>query len=497
MTRQAQGALLPLQSGRGNEGLGLGAQIYKTCLGAIVEGRLAAGARLPSARQLAADWHVSRNTVDEALGRLQSEGFLVRRVGGGTFVAADVPVPNAKAVPARVRGPAQIGRRALANVSAWGRSASRAHAPYSAPRPEAFVGGLPALDLFPLELWRRLLARRMRASGRALLGYFPTMGHGPLREATARYLATARGIACAPGQVMIVNSTMQALDLVARVLLEPGDMAWVEDPGYPNLRAALGMAGARCVPVRVDDDGLDVAHGARIAPRAALACVSPSCQYPTGATLSLERRVALLHWAERAGAWIVEDDYQCEFTYEGRPIAPIASLDRGERVIYLGTYTNAVFPSLRIAYAVLPNALVRAFEAVRGQLDDHTHGLLQAVMADFADGGHFNAHLRKMRTIYQERRNALVSACAREFYGGVRLGPAVTGMNAALHLPQRMPDHVVAARARAAGVDAFPLSRYAAGVPTCNGLLLGYTALPERRIAIGIARLARVIRSEG
>ncbi len=493
MALHSRAALLPLNLAAGSEGLGLSAQIYKTLCTGIVEGRLAPAMRLPSARQLAADWKVSRNTVDDAIQRMQSEGFVVRRVGSGTFVAANFPGLGAQRPQAPRRQPSEAGRSALMAVSASGLTASRAYAPGSTPRPEAFVAGLPALDLFPLDLWRRLVARRMRTSGESLLGYFPAMGHAPLRDATARHLAATRGIDCVPEQVMIVNSSMQAVDLAARVLLEPGDAAWVEDPCYPNLRAALAMAGATIVAVPVDDHGIDVRAGKRAAPSAALVHVSPSCQYPTGVTLSIERRMALLRWAEKAGSWILEDDYQSEFTYQGRPLAPLYSLDRGERVLYLGTFTNAVFPSLRLAYVVLPRSLVPVFQAVRGQLDDHTHGLAQAVMADFADGGHFNAHLRKMRSVYLSRRNALVDACARELPSAARLGPAVAGMNAALHLAPRLADTAVAATAQASGLRALPLSRYAESGRGVNGLLLGYTALSERRIAAGIARLAQVI----
>ena len=475
------------------EGLGVRAQIYKTCLAAILDGRLGAGARLPSARGLAADWRVSRNTVDDAIAQLQAAGFVERRVGDGTYVAMDVPGRAARKGEVRVRPPTALSRKALNSASAWGRTTSTTHVPRSAPRAEAFIAGLPALDRFPFELWRRLTARRMRASGRSLLGYFPSLGHAPLREATARHLATTRGVSCSADQVMILNSTMQAADLVARVLLERTDTAWVEDPCFPNLRATLSISGARIVPVTVADQGLDVTRGASVAPDAALVYVTPSFQYPTGVTMSLERRLELLRWADRSGAWIVEDDYQSEFTYEGRPIASLWSLEGGERVIHVGTFTNSVFPSLRLAYVVLPRSLIALFQAVRRQLDDHTHGLLQAVMADFADGGHFHAHLRRMRALYQARRDALVAACARDLDPRVRLGPASGGMNAALDLPPELPDAAVAALADAAGVRALPLSRY--GSPSCsrNGLLLGYTALTERRIASGVARLAGVI----
>lgn len=483
--------MVPLLTGPGAEGLGLRDQIYKTCLAAIIDGRLAEGARLPSARQLAEDWRISRNTVDDAIAQLQVEGLLVRRVGDGTFVAAQVRIaPRARA---KLRLPSALGRKALAGISAWGRHATSSYSPTSVPRAEPFLAGMPALDAFPLALWRRLAAHRWRVGGGGLLGYFPSLGHGPLREATARHLATTRGVDCEPGQIMILNSSMQAVDLVARVLLERSDSVWIEDPCFPNLCAVLAMSGVRIVPVPVDAHGLDVNEGTRIAPSAALAYVTPSCQYPTGVTLSLERRLALLRHAEASGAWIIEDDYQSEFTYAGRPLASIYSLDRSERTLYIGTFTNSVFPSLRLAYVVLPRLLVPVFEAARRQLDDHTHGYMQTVLADFMDGGHFNAHLRKMRSLYQGRRDALVAACARSMPDAIVVGPATSGMNIALHFPARLGDQNVAARAGASGLRVQPLSRYASGSHPRNGLLLGYTALTERRIAAGAARLAQVI----
>jgi len=483
--------MVPLLTGPGAEGLSLRDQIYKTCLAAIVDGRLAEGARLASARQLAADWRISRTTVDDAIAQLQAEGFLIRRIGSGTFVATQArmtPRPQVK-----LRQPSTLGRKALAGVSEWGRHTTSSYTPSSVPRAEPFLAGMPALEAFPLALWRRIAARRWRASGGGLLGYFPSLGHGPLREATARHLAATRGVACEPAQIMILNSSMQAVDLVARVLLERTDSVWIENPCFPNLRSALALSGVRIVPVPVDACGLNVEDGARRAPSAALVYVTPSCQYPTGVTLSLERRLALLRHAEANGAWILEDDYQSEFTYSGRPLASIHSLDRSERTLYIGTYTNSVFPSLRLAYVVLPRLLVPVFEAVRRQLDDHTHGLMQAVLADFMDGGHFHAHLRKMRSLYHGRRDALLAACARSLPDAAALGPATSGMNVALHLPSRLADRAVAARAAAAGLRVQPLSRYATGSQPRNGLLLGYTALTERRIAAGIGRLAKLI----
>jgi GntR family transcriptional regulator/MocR family aminotransferase len=493
MPKRPRGTLLPLLADSG--AASLRAQIYTSCVQAMLDGRLRPGARLPSARQLARDWNVSRNTVDDAIAQLQAEGFVVRRVGAGTFVAAHLPATAPRGAPVRLRRPNARGREAIAAASQWSRATAGEHSPRSVPRPRPFVAGLPALDEFPFELWRRLAARRMRTSGRDLLGYLPALGHVPLREAIARHLATARGLACAPAQVMILNSAMQAVDLVARVLLERSDRVWIEDPCYPNLRAALALSGARVTPVRVDANGLDVAQGIASASDAALVHVVPSFQYPLGSTLSLERRLALLRWAQRSGAWLIEDDYQSEFTYEGRPLAPLFQLDGGDRVLYVGSFTNAVFPSLRLAYVVLPQPLVPLFEAARRQLDDHTHGFQQAVLADFLDGGHFGAHLRRMRALYQARRDALVASCARDLPDWAALGPTHAGMNAALHLPAAFADAGLSAQLLTAGVVAPPLSRYASRAGCCNGLLLGYSALGERRIATGVATLAGVLRT--
>jgi GntR family transcriptional regulator/MocR family aminotransferase len=286
---------------------------------------------------------------------------------------------------------------------------------------------------------------------------------------------------------------MQAIELVVRVLLERGDAALIEDPGYPNLRAVIGTAGVRPVPVPLDESGMDVARGVERCARPALIVVTPACQYPTGVPMTLARRLEVLRVAEACGAWIVEDDHQSEFVHRGRAIAPLARLD-GTRTILVGTFSHVVFPSLRLAWCVLPAALVDVFEAVRRQLDDHTHAPLQGVLADFIDGGHFAAHLRRMRALYAERRDAFERACTRALPPFARLGRLDAGMTAALHLPTRISDRAIATRALAQGLVAVPLARYALEA-RINGLLLGYAALDERRIAGGVTALARVLRA--
>ena len=484
------GSLL-LATGPDRADASLRALIHRSVLGAIVDGRLPAGARLPSARHLARDWRVSRNTVDDAMAALQAEGLVERRIGAGTFVAPGATVRGPRAAP-RLRRPAPFAQEALAQLSRWGAAVAVTHSAEASPRPKAFAAGLADISCFPHELWRRLVARRLRTSAHSLAGYLPSPGLPALQEAVARHLALARGLVCEPAQIFVVNSAMQAADLIARVLLGRGDRAWIEDPSFPNLRAALALSGARLVPVPVDEHGVDVAAGIASAPDAALAYVTAACQFPLGVALSHERRRALLDWATRANAWIVEDDYQSEFIHDGRASAPLASLDRSGRVLHIGSFSNAVFPSLRLAFVVLPAALVDVFAAVRAQLDDHTHGLSQAVLADFIDGGYFASHLRRMRDVYRSRRDALAEACGH-LPEGVTLGAARGGMHVPLLAQRLRTDRALAARAVAAGVSTLPLSRYAIGRVRWRGLLLGYAGLDERAIAAGIARLAKVL----
>ena len=324
--------------------LGVRARIYRTCLDAIVAGTLLPGARLPSARALAADWKVARNTIDDALAQLQSEGWIERRVGDGTRVA---PSLRANRLPRVVppRAPSAFGRAAVAALSRFGRAVERRHVPASVPRPVAFLGGMADLREFPVDLWRRVAARRARLDGAAARGYPPALGDERLRAAVARHLAAVRGLTCTPHQIMICNSAMQAVELIGRVLLERGDAAWVEDPGHLNARAALAACGARLVAVPVDGAGLDVQAGVARCPRPALMLVTPASAHPTGATMSVARRVALLRAAEACGAWIVENDYQGEFAHSARASAPIARLDNGARTLCLGTFSHSMIPS--------------------------------------------------------------------------------------------------------------------------------------------------------
>jgi GntR family transcriptional regulator/MocR family aminotransferase len=339
----------------------------------------------------------------------------------------------------------------------------------------------------------RLAARRWRRPAAELLGYGDPAGYRPLRAAVAAHVGPARAVRCTPEQVIIVAGTQQGLDLVARVLLDEGDAAWVEEPGYVGAKAALIGAGARLVPVPVNSGGLDVAEGVRREPAARLTYVTPSHQYPLGVTMCLPRRLALLDWARQADAWVLEDDYDSEFRYSGRPLAALQGLDRDGRVIYLGTFSKALFPALRLGYLIVPPALAAPFTAARAVLDQCPPTHLQAVVADFLTEGHFARHVRRMRTLYAERQAALVTTARRALAGVLEVEPSATGINLPARLPVGVDDRVVSAAAALAGIEAPPLSAYYLGDCPRGGLLLGYGGSTPRQIREGVRRLAEVL----
>lgn len=479
--RQQQGPLLDdLQPA--DDGTPRYRQVYRHIRAAITERRLAAGERLPSTRTLASEAGIARKTVEEAYAQLEAEGYLVRRGGSGSFVA-DV----ARSMPAPHRNTIKLaGRRTL---SKRGRTiaASTACVEPTAVRP--FSAGLPALDAFPLELWQRLVARHARNLDARALVYADPAGLPALREAIAAYLGNARGVRCDASQVVIVSSSQQALDLIARLTIDPGDDVWIENPSYPGARAALLGSGARLVPVRVDDDGLDVEHGIELAPDARLAYVTPSHQYPLGTTLSLERRLALLAWARRADAWIIEDDYDSEFRYDGRPVPAIQGLDTAGRVIYVGTFTKVLYPSLRLAYLVLPSDLTQSFVNARAQIDGHAPPFLQGVVAELIAEGHFGAHVRRMRALYRGRRDVFVE-CAQKYVPALDFPMLHAGLRATGFFRDGRDDRKVSQNAARRGIDAPPLSRYYLGARTRSGLVLGYAGLPPEEIRRGLRELA-------
>jgi len=487
-------------------GLPLYRQLYDSLRRGILDGRLRPGARLPSTRELASVLSVSRNTVMNAFEQLLAEGYLEGHVGSGTFVTRSLPEDtlHARRGAAAVAARGPQGRRQAAATAATAPSAlsrrgeglARVQASsagaWGAARP--FRPGTPALDEFPFEVWGRLAARHWRQPPAELLGYGDPAGHLPLREAIATYLGTARAVRCEPAQVIVTAGAQQALDLAARLLIDPGDHVWIEDPGYLGARAALSGAGARLVPVPVDEEGLDVSAGAARAPRARLVYVSPSHQYPLGVTMSLARRLQLLEWAERAGAWVLEDDYDSEYRYAGRPLAAMQGLDRGGRVIYLGTFSKVLFPALRLGYVVVPEGLAAAFANARGVLSRFSPSVDQAVLAEFIEEGHFARHIRRTRSLYAARQAALVEAVRRELDGLLEVAPDEAGIHLVGWLKEGSDDRAASQAAARLGVDAQPLSAFTLEHKRRPGLLLGYAGYDERRLRDAARRLAAALK---
>jgi GntR family transcriptional regulator/MocR family aminotransferase len=358
--------------------------------------------------------------------------------------------------------------------------------------PGAFNVGQPPVDRFPLKVWHRLVARHSRRFDPSLLHYGAPMGLLRLREQVAAYLRTARAVRCEADQIMIVSGSQQALDLTARTLLDPGSAVWLEEPGYFGARKAFTMSGARLVPVRVDDEGLDVEAAVRRCPRARAAFVTPSHQFPLGVTMSAARRLRLLEWARRSGAWIVEDDYDSEYRFGNLPIPALQGLDEDSRVVYFGTFTKLLFPSLRLAYVVLPRDLVAPFEAVRRSMDLFTHTLHQAVLADFIEEGHFERHIRRTRLLCRERRTAIVESLVLHFGSQLEIRGDEAGMFLSAVLPDGVPDREIAMRAAERGLRVYPLSRCYLTKPALSGFVLGYGGIRRDEIAAGVRTLREI-----
>lgn len=483
-------------------------QIYDQIRVAILAGRLRPGTRLPSSRGLARELGVSRNTVLTAFEMLHQEDYTESGVGSGTRVSAVLPddLLSTRATPRPLRQhtdkpadkpapggpPPRISKLAASLESMRQRTRTDQR---------AFRPGLPEIEDFPWNVWGRLAGRLWRHPPSDGVGGGALGGHKALCDAIAAYVAAVRGVNCSGEQVMITSGAQQGLDLIARLLVEPGDRVWMEDPGYAGMRGAFTAAGAEIVPLPVNADGLDVAAGRARAADAVLAAVTPSHQYPTGATMSLARRLELLEWARASGSWILEDDYDSEYRYAGKPLSALQGLDDSGRVIYVGTFSKVLFPGLRLGYAILPDALVAPFLAMRSVLDDAPALGLQPVLAAFIKDGHFAAHVRRTRALYAERQESFLDALGRHCAGMLHARADEAGMHLVVGLDASLglSDREAAARADAAGISAPALSGYFAaadgtGHALAQGLVLGYTGFSAREIDTGLAKLAAVLR---
>ena len=463
-------------------------QIYAQMRSAILSRSLRAGAKLPSSRELAVRLAVSRTAVVAAYEQLLAEGYVTGKAGAGTYIAADLPEPFAGTSPRQRKRTAPVAK---AMVS----PARPAHdvpdvTAHSDNRP--FNPGRTLVDARTVALWRKLTARSLRSFNPEHLGYGDPQGTIALRRNVCDYLRAARAVRCDPEQVVITAGTQQAIDIVIRILGGPDRHVWVEDPGYPLTRSALLAAGATVHPVPVDEKGINVKAGQRLAPQARAAFVTPSHQFPTGVQLAMPRRLELLAWAREVGAWIVEDDYASEFRYGGRPLASLQGLDDGERVIYIGTLNKALFPGLRLGYAVLPPALLRSFVTARYLMDRQPSTLCQAVVADFMEEGHFAAHIRRMRAAYQDQRDTLVTALRRRLDDHLSVDPPDQGMHLVAYLRRGLSDVAIERAAREHGVLVKAMSRMYVAAPARQGLIFGFSGYPRQVIGSAVARLAKV-----
>jgi GntR family transcriptional regulator / MocR family aminotransferase len=466
-------------------------QVYDAFREAIVGRGLRGGERIPSTRALSAELGISRIPVLNAYAQLLAEGYFWSRGGSGTFVSSSLPgmqtaTDERRARPEQVRS---VARRVARRASEIPR--------YERP---AWVGGKGAFNVsqlaveaFPMALWSKLSARYWRNLHLRALHYGDPMGWRDLREAIGAYLRAARSVKCEWQQIMIVSGSQQALDISSRVLLEAGSPVWVEEPGYWLTQHILAGAGCRVVPVPVDEDGLDVAAGIRLCGKARAAFVAPSHQYPLGATMSASRRLQLLEWAQRAGAWIIEDDYDSEYRYDSKPIASLQGLDHSSRVIYVGTFSKVLFPALRMGYVVIPPDLVEYFLAVRHAMDVSPAHQLQAVVADFIHEGHFSRHLRRMRVTYGERREELVRSLRQEFGGMLELHGTEAGLHLTVTLPRGYRDGEIAARAAEQKLWLWPLSPAYLGKRVRQGFILGFGGVSVEGIPEAVRQLKTVL----
>ncbi|MCQ4271607.1 PLP-dependent aminotransferase family protein [Pseudomonas kuykendallii] len=459
------------------EGTPIYLQLYARFRRAIAQGQLRPGDRVPAVRALASELNLARGTVEAAYQLLVSEGYLMPRGPAGTVVSPQLATHAYSAVAPEVVPQTSFH----ADVG-------------SAERPLQL--GLPALDAFPRALWTRLAARRLRSQSGNDLAYPNARGDAGLREAIAAYLGVSRGIACSAQQVFITAGHRGSLDLICRTLLEPGDACWFEDPGYPHARLLLEGAGARLVPLPVDGEGLRVDVGLQRAANARFAVVTPSHQSPLGVSLSLPRRLALLDWANAAGAWVIEDDYDSEYRYQGRPLPALKSLDRQGRVLYAGTFSKVLFPGLRLAYLVVPESQVARFVRSAEVFQQHCPALSQATVADFLTQGHFARHLRRMRNLYALRRGYLTDALHAAFGDRLRIDLQAGGIQLLAQLDAGEDDRALAERINACGIGVHALSNWTLQERHPPGLLMGFTNLASAEQARDVvARMKAAMQS--
>jgi len=467
-------------------------QIYQTIREGILSGRWLPNEVLPSSRALADGLKLSRNTVQQAYLQLLEDGFLESKIGSGTRVARTLPhmlSTRVQAFSADASRNVPLSRRG--ELLAGACSAIVGDVPVLAFRPS-----VPALDAFPYDLWSRMLARTARTDIKEFDRCRDSAGYAPLREAIAMNLRATRSVRCNADNVIVTDGTQQALDLATRLLLDEGDTIWVEDPGYSGARSVFFAAGLKVSPVPVDDEGL-VVHAARIRfPTARAAYTSPSHQYPMGSTMSLSRRLSLLAWAQQVGAWVFEDDYDSEYRYGGQPVPALQGLDEMGRVIYFGSFSKVMLPSLRLGYIVAPSNLAASFANARAATTRYAAAIPQIAMTHFMREGHLASHIYKMRALYSDRQSALLAAAHQHLPDMLELRPSNAGMHLTGFLADGLDDRVASTDAWQLGIIARALSNDAIEAQPRGGLVLGYSATSASTIVEGIGTLKRALSAQ-
>lgn len=441
---------------------------------AILDGRLKAATRLPASRDFGAHYKISRGTVVSVFEQLHSEGFLSSKAGFGTWVN-------------KLPGSSQRAKKLIPAVAKLPSPLTGLRFPHPAP---PFRAHEPALSEFPTGIWARLASRCIRRASTSLLAQRDGRGHPALREALAEYLGASRGVNCSADQIVIVTGVQQALDILARVLLKPGDPMWVEDPGYFGAVTAFRHAGVKVVPVPIDDQGISVAAGRRRAPRAKGAYLTPAHQFPLGVMMSPERRLEVLSWASEAGAFLIEDDYDGEFRLDGHPVSVLQNLDKNQSVILVGSFNKLLFSSLRVGYMVLPERLIDAILAFRFGIDQNAVGLEQSILADFIEEGHMGRHIRRMRELYAERLATLRREAEKQLQGLVEIPTVKAGLYTVGFLRNGMSSRQAESAAMSHGIETMALDRFLLSGTDPQGILMGFAAFDDRAIKRGVASLA-------
>lgn len=487
---------------------GLSQQLYQALRGRILDGRLRSGTRLPATRDLAGMLALSRNSVVRAYDQLHAEGFIESRVGDGTYVSqlpklsTQLSTGLSRSLSTGLSTFSVQDTEDIYSQTCSSEPLRRLESHHLPPprtgAPRAFRLGIPAFDLFPFDVWAKLQAGFWRNPDPAQLGYGDPAGEPLLRELIAAYLRSSRGLGCAAEQIVITSGAQQAISLCAQLLLQPGDGVAVENPGYRAAGHAFALAGGRLHGVPVDEDGMDCQWLGQLTD-CRLAYVTPAHQYPTGVTMSLARRLELLAWAERSGGWIIEDDYDGEYRYSGAPLAPLASLDRTGRVLYVGTFGKIAFPALRLGYLVLPPSLAQAFSQGRALAMRHSEVSSQCVMAEFMARGHFQRHIRRMRKAALSRRNVLKAGWPVDIPGLGSMPEVAAGLHVKVVVDNLVLEQELIAKAEGVGVEMTPLSNFwlaESTVPVDKraGLVLGFAAVPEGEIAEALLKLRKAWR---